>query len=38
MTLEKIWLDWQQKQLLEPIGKPIGVDQAVGSILIHITD
>jgi hypothetical protein len=38
MTLEKIWLDWQQKQLLEPIGKPIGVDQAVGSILTHITD
>jgi hypothetical protein len=29
-------LDWQQKQLLKPIGQPIGVDQAVSSILSHI--
>jgi hypothetical protein len=36
MTLEKIWLDWQQKKLLKPIGTPIGVDQAVSSILSHI--
>ena len=35
-TLEKIWLDWQQRQLLQPIWQPIGVDQAVSSILSHI--
>ena len=37
MALEKIWLDWRQKQLLSPIWRPIGVDQAVSSILSHIT-
>jgi hypothetical protein len=36
MALEKIWLDWVQKQLLIPTGKPIGVDQAVSSILSYI--
>jgi hypothetical protein len=36
MALERIWLDWQQKQLLEPVWKPIGVDQAVSSILSQI--
>lgn len=36
MALERIWLDWQQKQLLQPIWRPIGVDQAVSSILSHI--
>jgi hypothetical protein len=33
MALERIWLDWQAKHLLEPIGQPIGVDQAVARIL-----
>jgi hypothetical protein len=37
MALERIWLDWQKKQLLQPIWQPIGVDQAVSSILSHIT-
>ena len=37
MALEKIWLDWRQNQLLSPIWRPIGVDQAVSSILSHIT-
>jgi hypothetical protein len=36
ITLEKIWLDWQSKRLIQPIWKPIGVDQAVGAILEHI--
>jgi len=36
LALERIWLDWQQKQLLQPIWQPIGVDQAVSSILSHI--
>lgn len=36
LALERIWLDWQQKQLVEPIWNPIGVDQAVSSILSHI--
>ena len=33
MTLEKIWLDWQQKNLNQVTGTPIGVNQAVGTIL-----
>jgi hypothetical protein len=37
LALETIWLDWQAKQLLEPIWNPIDVDQAVSSILSHIT-
>jgi hypothetical protein len=37
LALERIWLDWQKKQLIEPIWSPIGVDQAVSSILSHIT-
>ena len=36
MGLERIWLDWQAKQLIEPIWKPIGVDQAVSTILTHM--
>ena len=36
MALERIWLDWRQKQILQPIWRPIGVDQAVSSILSHI--
>ena len=36
MALERIWLDWQQKQLIKPIWEPIGVNQAVSSILSHI--
>jgi hypothetical protein len=34
--LEKIWLDWRKQQLTQPIWKPIGVDQAVASILNHV--
>ena len=33
MTLERIWLDWRQKRLSSPVGKPIGVGQAVTTIL-----
>jgi hypothetical protein len=36
MALERIWLDWQQKQLIKSVWEPIGVDQAVSSILSHI--
>ncbi len=36
MALEKIWLDWQSKHLIKPIWKPIGVDQAVNSILTQV--
>lgn len=35
-TLEKIWLDWQNKHLIEPVWKPIGVDQAVKTILTEV--
>jgi hypothetical protein len=31
--LETIWLDWRKQQLISPIWKPIGVDQAVATIL-----
>jgi glycosyltransferase involved in cell wall biosynthesis len=34
--LEAIWLDWRKQQLTQPIWKPIGVDQAVASILNHV--
>jgi predicted esterase len=33
MALEKIWLDWQEKNLNQVKGSPIGVDQAVRKIL-----
>ena len=36
MALERIWLDWQEKQLIDPLWSPVGVDQAVASILSHI--
>ena len=36
MALERIWLDWQTKSLIEPNWKPIGVDQAVSSILAQV--
>jgi hypothetical protein len=32
-TLERIWLDWQQKNLIPLSFKPIGVDQAAQRIL-----
>jgi hypothetical protein len=32
-TLERIWLDWQQKNLMPLAFKPIGVDQAARQIL-----
>jgi hypothetical protein len=32
-TLERIWLDWQQKNLMLLVRKPIGVDQAAQRIL-----
>ena len=36
-SLEKIWFDWRSKQLIQPRWEPIGVDQAVSSILSNIT-
>ena len=38
IALERIWLDWQTKSLIEPIWRPIGVDQAVNSILTQVQD
>jgi hypothetical protein len=32
-ALERIWLDWQQKNLMQLAWKPIGVDQAAKKIL-----
>jgi hypothetical protein len=36
MALERIWLDWQKKKLIESICEPIGVDQAVRAILNQV--
>lgn len=36
LALERIYLDWQQRALVEPKGQPIGVDQAVQAILTEI--
>jgi hypothetical protein len=36
LSLERIWLDWKNKQLIQPAWKPIGVDQAVNTILTHV--
>ena len=37
MALERIWLDWQKKELIKPLWNPVGVDQAVGAILTNVT-
>ena len=36
MALERIWLDWQARTLIEPKWLPLGVDQAVQQILTEI--
>ena len=36
MALERIWLDWQQKAIPRPSKEPIGVAQAVATILTII--
>lgn len=36
MALERIWLDWQERRLIEPKWLPLGVDQAVEQILTEI--
>jgi len=36
IAIERIWLDWQRKSLIEPVWGPIGVDQAVNTILTHV--
>ncbi|WP_234397301.1 hypothetical protein [Polynucleobacter asymbioticus] len=35
-ALERIWLDWEQQKLHQPLGSPMGVDQAVRKILTEI--
>jgi hypothetical protein len=36
LSLEIIWLDWKGKRLIEPAWNPIGVDQAVNTILAQV--
>ncbi len=36
LALERIWLDWKGKQLIQPTWNPIGVDQAVNTILTQV--
>jgi hypothetical protein len=35
-ALERIWLDWSDRNLLEPKWSPMGVDQAVQNILTEV--
>ena len=36
IALEGIWLDWRNRQLIQPAWEPIGVDQAVSTILTQV--
>ncbi|BDT74588.1 hypothetical protein [Polynucleobacter sp. KF022] len=36
MALERIWLDWRERRLIEPKWLPLGVDQAVFKILSEV--
>jgi len=36
LALERIWLDWKAKQLIQSVWRPIGVDQAVNTILTQV--
>jgi hypothetical protein len=36
LTLERIWLDWKNQQLIEPKWLPVGVDQAAYRILLQV--
>jgi hypothetical protein len=38
MALERIWLDWNAKELIQPKWAPIGVDQAAYKILSEIQE
>ena len=38
LALERIWLDWEKRQLAIPKGTPIGVDQAAYRILSEVKD
>jgi hypothetical protein len=38
LALERIWLDWERRQLAIPKGSPIGVDQAAYRILSEVKD
>jgi hypothetical protein len=38
LALERIWLDWSAKQLLEPKWLPVGVGQAVERILAKVNE
>lgn len=38
LALERIWLDWQSRQLLEPKWLPVGVDQAAYRILSEVQE
>jgi len=36
MALERIWLDWSERRLIEPKWQPLGVNQAVFKILSEV--
>jgi len=36
LALERIWLDWKNRKLIEPKWLPVGVDQAVNQLLLKV--
>ncbi|MES2585494.1 MAG: hypothetical protein V4536_01100 [Pseudomonadota bacterium] len=38
LAIERIWLDWKKKQLIEPKWLPVGVHQAVIKILLEVQE
>ena len=36
LALERIWLDWKNRKLIEPKWLPVGVDQAVNQLLLKM--
>jgi glycosyltransferase involved in cell wall biosynthesis len=38
IALERIWLDWKKKQLIEPQWLPVGVNQAADKILSEVQE
>jgi hypothetical protein len=38
LAVERVWLDWNKRQLIEPKWLPVGVHQAVIRILIKVSE
>lgn len=38
LALERIWLDWRKRQLIDPTWLPVGIDQAADRILSEVQE